>query len=651
MSRRLFALFVVVVLGAVLAQEEAQEKPIWGWSTVAEYESATGNTIASFQQAPSLQEMVDAGTLPALEERLPTEPVVDNPFEEVGKYGGTLTLGQVSNTVAYPASNFTTFEPLFSLGRDGATIVPNIAKAWEFSEDNKTFTISLREGMKWSDGAPFTADDILFYWNDILLNEELTPNVPQKYQPGGTPMTVTKVDDYTVSFEFAVPYSAILPNLAGIVFTGCQGDAFEASHYLKQFHKTYNPDVDAQAQEAGFDSWVQYFDSKRYYWYRVTPDVPTVGAWYVSEVTPEGTVMERNPYYFKVDTAGNQLPYIDKVVATNFNDTANLAVKMVAGQYDYQDWSTSVNDYPAFSEGAEAGNYYTWLAPSLWTSIAAYSVNQNYVGDEAVATILQDVRFRQALSLAMNREEINDIIALGQGQPFQATIYPTSSAYKEAWGNHFIEYNAEQANALLDEMGMSERDSEGYRLRPDGEQFTLIISNVPDAVPAKMAELLRGYWEAIGIRTTIKDTDRTLMGQQFSSGEFMIAGWAMDGAAEMAIKIGANAYLAGWQWAPQWNAWYNSNGAEGEEPPANVKRMFELYKGLPFMAEAEQTEALSEMFDIWQEGLWRIGTIGMVPKPAITRNGLGNVDENTFTDNADVGIGFFNRMYQFYWQE
>ncbi len=645
-------LFVVIVgfFGFALGQSAPAEKPLWGWATVADYEQATGNTLSEFHQAPMLQELVDQGTLPPLEQRLPEEPLVDNPFGEVGKYGGSLTLAQVSDTVGYPASNFTTAEYMLNLARDGQTIVPNIAKGWSFSDDGKTFTLSLRPGMKWSDGAPFTADDVLFWWNDIILNEEITPNVPQAFQPGGQPMKVKKLDEYTLEFGFTAPYFSFLAHLAGVVFNGVQGDIFEAAHYLKPFHKTYNPNVEAEAKAAGYETWVQYFGAKRYEWFRVTPDVPTMGPWVVRERSPQGTVMERNPYYFKVDTAGNQLPYINRVVATNFDNTANLAVKMAAGQYDYQDWGTSISDYPAFVDGADRGNYHPWLAPSLWTSIAAYSVNQNYAGAKAVGDVLRDVRFRQALSLALNRDEINDIIALGQGTPLQATISPTSSAYKDDWGNYMIEYNPDQANKLLDEMGMDKRDNENFRLRSDGQPFTLTISNVPDAVPAKISELVRDYWQAVGIRTGVKDTERTLMGEQFDSGDFMVAGWAMDGVSEEAIKIGANGYISGQQWAPQWQLWYNSNGAQGEEPPAAVQRMFELYRNLPTMSEADQQTALTEIFDLWEKGLYRIGTIGLVPKPAVTRNGLGNVDENTFTDNASIGIGTYNRHYQFYWQ-
>ncbi len=633
-----------------VVQAQDAKKPLWGWSTVADYEKATGKKLPAFAESPMLADRVKAGTLPAVDKRLPAEPLVDNPFESVGKYGGSLTLGQVSASTGYPASNFTTFESLFSLARDGNTVVPNIAKGWEFGDGGKTFTIFLRKGLKWSSGDDFTADDILFFWEDILNNKDLQPNVPARFAPGGKPMTMIKVDPYTVRLEFASPYYTILPNLSSVVFTGCQGDFFEASKYLKQFHKKYNPNVEADAKAAGYETWVQYFGAKRYYWYNARPDVPTMGPWHIVKSVPEGSVLERNAYYYKVDTAGNQLPYIDKVNATIFNESGTLALKMVAGEYDYQDWSTTVADYPAFVEGAEKGNYKVFLAPSLWTSIAAYSVNQNYTGDPADADVLRDIRFRKALSFAINRDEVNQVIALGKGEIFQATAAPSSSYFKPEWGTAYTEYDAKQANALLDQMGMDKRDGENFRLRKDGKPFSLIISDVKDAVPVKMGELMKEYWDAVGVRTVLRTTDRTLMGQQFTSGDFMIAGWAMDGAGELAVGIGGNRYLQAWQWGPQWNSWFDSQGEKGEKPPANVERMLTLYRQVPLLAAEEQKKALTEIFDIWKEGLWRIGTIGQVPKPGIVRNGLHNVDTNTYTDNADIGIGTFNRHYQFYWE-
>ncbi|WP_425145150.1 ABC transporter substrate-binding protein [Deinococcus sp.] len=649
LTRRTALTASLLLVGSSLVAAQGS-KPLWGWATPAEYQKATGKTLPAFQEAPTLSAQVKAGKLPALKDRLPAEPVVDNPFASVGKFGGSATLAQVSDSVAYPASNFSTFEPVFSLGRDGTTIVPNIAQSYKFSDDGKTFTFTLRKGMKWSDGAAFGADDFVFFWNDIILNKELTPTVPSTYAPGGTPMQVSKLNDTTVQFKFAVPYFSVLPNLAGIVFHGCQGDIFEASHYLRQFLPKYNKNVAAQAKAAGFGTWTQYFNSKRYYWFRTTLGAPTVGPWMVTQNTQQGTVYARNPYYFKVDTAGQQLPYLDRIVATNFSDTANLAVKMASGQYDYQDWGTSISDYPALTGGAAKGNYKTWLAPSLWTSVAAYSVNQNYTGNKADAAILRDVRFRQALSLALNRKEINDVIAFGKGTIIQATVHPSASFYKKEWGSYMTDFDLAQAGKLLDAAGLSKKDGDGYRTRPDGTPFTLIIANVPDAVPAKIAELVSGYWQKAGLRVTVKDTERTLMQTQFTSGDYMVSGWASDSMSEESIRTGANTYLGGYQWGPAWASWFNTAGKQGTEPPAEVKRLFTLYRALPTQPAAQQKQTMTELFDLWEKGLYRIGTIGLVPKPGINRANLMNVDTNTYTDNADVGIGYFNRMYQFYWK-
>ncbi len=284
-----------------------------------------------------LADLVKAGKLPPIEKRLPEEPLVDNPLEAVGKFGGAMTLAQVNAGTGYPVSNFTTFESILNLGRDGNTVVPNIAKGWEFTNDGKTLTLFLRKGLKWSNGDDFTADDIMFYWEDIVNNKDLSPSIPSKFQPGGEPMKVTKVDDYTVRLDFAVPYYAILPNLASVVFNGCQGDFFEASKYMKQFHPKYNPKVDDDAKAAGYKTWKELFAAKRYNWFQAKEGVPTMGPWFIAKIVPEGTVLERNPYYYKVDIEGNQLPYIDKVNATLFNENTTLALKMVAGEYDYQD--------------------------------------------------------------------------------------------------------------------------------------------------------------------------------------------------------------------------------------------------------------------------------------------------------------------------
>ena len=651
MIKRVAVILLSTVLCLLVAAPLLAETN-WGWSTLQEYEKATGNKIEKFYEAPMLRVKVAAGELPPVEERLPEEPLVDKPFEKVGKYGGMLRMGMVSPSIWYPAA-LHTIEYMLNLDRKAEKVVPNIAKGWKFLDEGKTFALYLRKGMKWSDGAPFTADDIMFYWEDVILNDELVPVKPKKWMPGGELMTVEKVNDYEVRFHFNKPYWGIIWYLSGTVFNGAQNDIFLPKHALKKYHIKYNPQADKLATENGYDHWWQLFNQKRYFWIdrQPNPDIPSLGPWVTKQILPEGVVYERNPYYFKIDTAGNQLPYIDTVKATPFTDMDTLALKMAAGEYDYQDWSTALKDYPVFMEGAEKGKYYVWLAPSLWGSVAAYTINQNYNEDPVIGKILRDVRFRRALSLAINREEINELFALGKGTPRQATVHPTCSFYKEEWGKAYAEYDPAKANKLLDEMGLDKRDKDGYRLRPDGKTLLIVISHAGDAAPMLISELVKGYWEDVGVKTSINPVDRSYIMTCFAAGTYMVNPWAFDGSAECAVAAGMCGYIKGWPWAPQWQTWWNTKGKEGEEPPEEVKKMFSLADEIPYLSPEERNKALKEIFDIWAKNVWRIGTIGMVPKPAITNINLGNVNTNTYTDNASVGCGTFNRIYQFFWKK
>ncbi len=647
-------LMIVLLSGAIclLAAAPLLAETNWGWATLQEYEEVTGNKIEKFSEAPSLRLKVALGELLPIEERLPEEPLVDKPFDEVGKYGGVLRLSMVSLSVYYPASLFT-IEYMLNLDRKAEKVVPNIAKGWEFSDEGKTFILYLRKGMKWSDGAPFTADDILFFWENVVLNDEITPVKPAQWKPGGELMTVEKVDDYTVSFRFSKPYWGIIWYLSGTVFCGSQNYIFLPKHALKKYHIDYNPEADELAKEEGYDYWWQLFNAKRYFWIdrQPNPDIPSLAPWVTKQILSEGVIYERNPYYFKVDTAGNQLPYIDTVKATTFGDNETLILNMVTGKYDYQDWSTATEHYTVLMEGAERGGYYVWLAPSLWGAWLAYSVNQNYNEDPVVGDILRDVVFRRALSLAINREEINEIFALGKGTPRQATVHPSCSFYKEEWAKAYAEYDPEEANRLLDEMGLvGKRDKQGFRLRSDGETLTIVISHCLDH-PIITSELVKEYWEEIGIKTVVNPVDRSYLMTLFDAGKHMIVPWAFDGSAEGAVAIGMNPYIKGWQWAPQWYTWGITKGEKGEEPPEKVKRMFSLYDKVPYLPKEERNKALTEIFDIWAENVWRIGTVGMMPKPAITNVNLGNVNTNTYTDNASVGCGTFNRIYQLFWKK
>jgi peptide/nickel transport system substrate-binding protein len=282
------------------------------YNSPLEYQRATGKRITKFNEAPMLAELVKAGKLPPVEKRLPSEPLVIVPVEEVGQYGGTARVFSNSITGYGEGECLIGFEGIVKLGPDGTSVVPNIAKSWKFTNGGKTLTLYLRKGIKWSDGVPFTADDILFWWEDVILNDDLTPVKPKTWSPGGKLMRVEKVDDYTVSLHFAIPYPFAILYLAHA--WGAQGSFYYPKHYSKNFHPKYVPldELNKKAKAEGFDNWWQLFGKYNSFFggggANVEPGTPTLQAFMVAKKGTDVIISERNPYYWKVDIAGNQLP-------------------------------------------------------------------------------------------------------------------------------------------------------------------------------------------------------------------------------------------------------------------------------------------------------------------------------------------------------
>ncbi len=651
MIRKLMVVLLSVAL-CLFAAAPLLAETNWGWSTLQEYEEATGNKIEKFNEAPMLRLKVAAGELPPIQERLPEEPLVDKPFEEVGTYGGTLHLGMINMFVWCPASLYVR-ESILNLDRKAEKAVPNIAKTWEFSDEGKTLTLYFRKGMKWSDGVPFTADDVLFYYESVVFNDEITPVKPKEWSPGGELMSIEKIDDYAVSLHFSRPYWTILWILAGTMQRGVQNDIFLPKHALEIYHIDYNTEAQELAEENGYDYWWQLFNAKRDFLLGTqrNPEIPTLGPWMVEQILPEGVIWKRNPYYYKIDTAGNQLPYIDTVKGTVFGDDRTLALKVVSGEYDYMDWFMNLGNYTVFMEGAEKAGYEVWFAETLNGVIACYLISQNYNEDPVAGEVLRDVRFRQALSLAIDREEFNEIFFYGKASPRQTTVHSSCSFYKEEWAKAYIEYDPEKANQLLDEMGLDKKDKDGFRLKPDGETLLLIISNTADVMPAEWSELIKEYWENVGVKTAVTPVDRVYLMTLWATGNYMVSVWGFEGAAECAIAPGMNFYVKGSPWGPLWMTWWNTEGESGEEPPEDVKRMFSLYDEVPYLPKEERNKALQEIFDIWGEGLWDIGVVGEVPRIGITNINLKNAKNFLYTECSSVGNGTLNRLYQAFWKK
>lgn len=604
------------------------------YNSPAAFTEATGNSLEAYNEAPALAEQVAAGDLPPVEERLPLEPLVVQPEEAIGKYGGALRMNITGqNTLRSSDAGYFNYESLTVHNPQGE-IVPSLATSWEWSEDYTTLTLHLREGVKWSDGEPFTADDILFWWNSVILNDELRPSKPTLLTRGDQLAEFTKVDDYTIQFAFAEPYALFTTYLGSWGFPRTELVSMP-EHYLQQFHTDYVElsDLEPLMEEGGFDNWVDFFEQMTSI---DNPDKPTLSAWISTGWPPQPIqTYVRNPYYWKVDTAGNQLPYLDELQTIRVADVEATLLKTIAGDFDFVRIASlgGPANLPLLTESKESGDYrfsYANWMPNSFANIMFNFTTQ----DEMKRELYNDVRFRHALSMAINRDEIIKLMYKGgvfasQVAPARGEPYHGESELFQSWA----QFDPDAANALLDEMGLTERDANGFRTGPNGEELLLVISATtawPVETPEVM-ELVRGYWEAIGIRASVTPEAGELWASRHSAGEHdLSARGAHFGGGPVHPTLNSNTFaLSGWQWAPDWALWLDTNGEQGVEPPDDVKRLREIREeilGEP--SEEVRNQMIQEVFEIHMDNIWSIGLVVDDPRfgqLAVVKNRVRNV--------------------------
>ena len=608
-----------------------------------------------YKEAPMLAALVAAGELPPVDERLPLEPYVAPAVEEVGTYGGTLNVVSIDknpwNDVTESPEN--AGARFLEMTEDGS-VVPDLARDYELAADGKSFTVYMREGAKWSDGHPLTADDVIFafedmHWNDQVETWNLFPGVSR----------VVKLDDYTVRFEMDEPYFAM--ELIMVQWPGGEWVAFHPKHYLEKWHINHNEDADKVAAEEGFDTWSEAF--RYHFWWAPLNDLdkPTVMPWRITDLTNTVKAFERNPWFYQVDEAGQQLPYIDRVVST-IVDAELYHLKIIAGEADIASMFTEFKNWTLYKQNEEAGDYAVYPAEGITASQTAFEINQNHE-DPGLRQVLNDIRFRQALSIALNRDEINKVIYHGLGVSFQATAMPTASFYKEEWGRAFNQYDPDEANRLLDEVGLTERDSRGFRLRPDGEPMFLAVEATSRVLLE--LELVKEYWEDVGLEVGIKEVPTGLFSERGQALDHIITVHPFETTTEVASYNWSRAGPG--RWCPAWNQWLNANedirkGTKsladyadgmlpGEEPPQHVKELYEwgISKPRTRFLSPEYTELSQKIYDLWAEKLYIIGTVGMVPQPVIAKKNLGNVVKQ-YPLSAEWAGGLHNEVQQLFWK-
>lgn len=611
------SLFSLLTLALIIAMA----LPALGGITAAR---AQGD--GEYTEAPMLAELVAAGELPPVEERLPANPRVVGTAESVGEYGG------IWNRAWRGVNDFHCFgriiyDPVLRWPENPSDpIQPGLAERWEFSEDGTALTLYFREGLKWSDGEPFTVDDVIFWWEAIETDTNITAAIHGEWLVGGEPMQLEKVNDSTITLKFAAPNG--LAETVGLAFHGNQWPLgferfgfYAPKHYLEQFHPEYS--------ETGS---YELFEEKAFDY---NPERPVMTAWKITEYEAGTTLMiaERNPYYWAVDVEGNQLPYIDQVYFHMVEDVTGVNLMGVAGELDMQARAIDLAQYPVYMENAEANGYHMLMWPQAMASAATLFFNMSYA-DDNYRNLFQDLRFRQAASVAIDREAINEVAYLGQGVPRTETVVPDSPHYIPDLETYYAQYDPEMATQLLDEVGLVKGD-DGYYQFADGSELLLQIETSATATGMEdTLELVSQYWDDIGLKNEFSIETRDVFWPKAGANEVMIATWSTDrGLVPMVDPIYLFPFDERSWMAPAYGTWYKTGGEQGLEPTDEFKQAMDLYDEYKSTTDPNrQMEIGQEIVRLSTENLWTMGTVGMVPNPVVVKNNFMNVSENHTAD-------------------
>lgn len=606
--------------------------------------AATPAPTSKYNEAPALAELVKAGKLPPVTERLPKDPYVIT-APEVGQYGGIWHRGFTGPSDRNGLVRVVN-DGLVRFSIDGASVEMKYAESVTPNDDYTQWTIKLREGGKWSDGEPFTADDIMFWYNDVVNNKDLMPSVPSwLLNKDGSEVKVEKVDAYTVKFTFASPQTLFLQEIAQRDAGDKNYPMFLPAHYLKQFHTAYvdKAALDKLIAETGVKTWGELFYLKQDQF--DNPDRPVMAAWKAKNRYSEQIfILERNPYYVGVDQDGNQLPYIDTVEVKFFADKASLNLAAIAGELDEQERHIDLANYPVLKEEEQkSGKYHIYLWSSTGGEEAGVVFNMTYQKDPELTKMWSDLEFRKAVSYAINRPEIQESVFLGTGEPRMGIIKSSSPWYPgDEIAHKYTEYDPDEANKILDGLGYTKRDAEGYRLLPSGKRVGFELSAVPAlGAYVPVAELIVSDLKKVGIWVDLQTRERDLHFQMRQANELQAEVWNQDSAGTMfsgSTKFDIRLPLYGnLTYGPLWKTWYDTNGKEGVEPPDYWKKIVALQDEAKAANPDRQAAIAKEIFTLWVDNLTDIGTVGLTAMDqgvAVVNKNLHNVPENLTKDWA-----------------
>ncbi len=586
------------------------------------------------KEAPALAAKVKSGALPSVDQRLPQEPLTIEPLEKLGQYGGTIVWMAVGDNP--DALQLVDFNDGFAkYSREATTALrPNLCTSWKWNDTATELVLNMRKGVKWSDGQPLTMDDWIWWWENMVLDETVKYAPPTGTRVAGENMKLEKTDDYTVKLTFAGPNPLFMysMNRGG----GDRGSTFQIlpAHAMEQFHPKFNTAL-AKDDVAKLRDHLTY--RNRY------ADLPHFGPWVITAFTAgQKESLDRNAYYWKVDTEGSQLPYMDAMEVQCAASWELIITKIIAGEVDL-DWQSLTKDWSVITENQAKGDYKTMMWSTLYT--VSSGILFHYCFDDARWTkypdgLLWQRPFRQAMSVAIDRERINEIAYSGLGRPRALAMSGVGAEFTsergkkvlEAWENQDIKLDPELAKKNLDALGVVDKNGDGYREMPDGSALELIIDqDAANATDIKVMELVTEDFKAVGLKLTLNVIDGTQLSDRATNCQSMLR--QRGGGASGLIAAPAH-------WTPVENTeytvsgppfgrWYQTGGKEGIAPPAGsfIEKLQKVYAdAVKIVDDAKRNDRILDGYQIHvDEGPVQIGIVQLPNQLVVCKNNLHNV--------------------------
>jgi peptide/nickel transport system substrate-binding protein len=589
--------------------------------------------LPAMKETPSLAEQVKSGALPAVDKRIPQQPQVVKQFyggDGPGQQGGQLNMLVASARdtrlmTIYSYTRLIVHDPDFKLKSD-------ILESYT-DKDGKEFTFKLRAGHKWSDGQPFTTEDFRYFWEDVANNKDLSASGPNvELLVDGQPPKVEIIDPLTIKYTWEKPNPYFIESQA----RAAPLFLFRPAHYLKKFHAKYTPEAEIlKAAKGGQTSWVAIHRRLDVMYANDNVDLPTLNPWVNTTASPaQRYVYMRNPYYHRIDEKGQQLPYVDRVIFTVA--AANLVpAKAGLGEADLQPRYLNMRDYTFLQKSAQTSG----VKVNLWESgsgsqLALYpNLTAN---DEEWRKLMRDVRFRRALSLAIDREELNQVVYIGLAKPSNNTIMPRSELFKPDYATKWAQYDPKLANKLLDEIGLTKKDSQGTRLLPDGRPATIVVEHASEETEDSDAlALIADNWKKIGIRMLTKPQTRDNFRLRTFSGEAVMTAFAGAVTAVPTVNTSPKEFaptmLGGLQWS-RWGMFVESKGRQGEkcDMESACKLLDYLKEWETGATPADRRKAWEKILSTNADEVFSIGTVNGIRQPIVVGPKIRNVPKEAY---------------------